>query len=183
MALPIWISLLILHCGPASQESATIGDLSTINQEPPPARMAAAAILHPTKGHTTEGIVSFEEMDGRIHIMAHIIGLAPGSYSIHIHEKGDCTSGDGQSAGEIFNPDRPATTETAAGNLGQIKADDSGMVHLEIDVDRIALTEGPTSVVGRSVIVHSGPGVAASLLACGVIEPQAADAVREGSGM
>ena len=177
-AVPVWMAFLALSCGPASDEGGSTGPVAGAEADP---GLAAAAILHPTEGNETEGIVAFEEMGGGIHVMAHVTGLAPGKYGLHVHEMGDCSSGDGTSAGAIFDPDGSGSGNPA-GQLGEIEADDSGMAHFMTDVHQIALSQGPRSVVGRSVVIMTVGGETAASLACGVIEPQAPGAMREGSG-
>ena len=176
--VPIWMVFLVLSCGPAPDDGASTGSDAGTEVD---AGLAAAAILHPTEGNDTEGIVAFEEMGGGIHVMAHVTGLSPGRYGLHVHEVGDCSSGDGTSAGAIFDPEESGS-ETPAGQLGEIEADESGMAHFMTDVHRIALSEGPRSVVGRSVVIMTAGGETVASLACGVIEPQAPGAMREGSG-
>ena len=175
---PIWMVFLALSCGPAPDEGVSTESEAGTEADP---GLAAAAILHPTEGNDTEGIVAFEEMGGGIHVMAHVTGLAPGRYGLHVHEAGDCSSGDGTSAGAIFDPEGSGSG-TPAGQLGEIEADESGMAHFMTDVHQIALSEGPRSVVGRSVVIMTVGGETVASLACGVIEPQAPGAMREGSG-
>ena len=176
--VPVCMVFLALSCGPAPDEGASTGSEAEAEAD---AGLAAAAILHPTEGNETEGIVAFEEMGGGIHVMAHVTGLEPGRYSLHVHEMGDCSSGDGASTGAIFDPEGSGS-ETPAGRLGEIEADESGMAHFMTDVHQIALSEGPRSVVGRSVVIMTAGGETVASLACGVIEPQAPGAMREGSG-
>ncbi len=73
----------------------------------------AAASLGPTQGSAVTGLVMFHEMDGHLMVHAKVSGLKPNAeHGFHIHEKGDCASADGTSAGGHFNPDgkppRPA---------------------------------------------------------------------------
>ena len=174
----ICMVFLALSCGPGSDEGVSTAPEGAMEADP---GLAAAAILHPTEGNDTEGIVAFEEMGGGIHVMAHVTGLAPGRYGLHVHEAGDCSSGDGTSVGAIFDPEGSGSG-TPAGQLGEIEADESGMAHFMTDVHQIALSEGPRSVVGRSVVIMTVGGETVASLACGVIEPQAPGAMREGSG-
>ena len=63
--------------------------------------------------------------------MADVRGLAPnGEHGFHIHEKGDCSSGDGMSAGGHFNPDAkphgPQGGAHHAGDMPSLRADASG---------------------------------------------------------
>ena len=147
---------------------------------------AATATLAPTAGSSTTGIVRFAQVDdGTVRVVGEIRGLAPGTeHGFHVHEKGDCTSGDGMSAGGHFNPagekhgryDAPAHH---AGDLRSVKADARGIARLDYQTTSIRVTPGATSIVGRGLIVHRDPddyvtqptGNAGPRLACAVIVP------------
>ena len=92
---------------------------------------AATAELAATKGNTASGTVTFTQKGGKVLVSARVSGLTPGSHGFHIHEKGDCSSGDGMSTGGHFNPTgQPhAHTSTAmrhAGDMPMLVADASG---------------------------------------------------------
>lgn len=147
-----------------------------------PAGPSATAQLKPTTGNTTSGTVRFVQTGAKVRVTATINGLKPGAvHGFHIHEKGDCSSGDGMSAGGHFNP-----TSTPhgnhdhgahhAGDLPSLKADASGTAAVSFDSDTIALA-GPTDISGRGLIVHRDPddyttqptGNSGPRLACAVI--------------
>jgi len=142
----------------------------------------ASAGLQPTKGNKTVGEVTFEQVGDKVRVTAQVIGLKPNQeHGFHIHEKGDCSSGDGMSAGGHFNPyGKPhgRGAERHAGDLPNLKADAKGRATLSVDLDVITVTPGPASVVGRGIIVHAQPddytsqpvGNAGARLACGVIK-------------
>jgi len=143
----------------------------------------AVAKLQPTTGNQATGTATFTQRGNRVVVDAHVSGLAPGrEVGFHIHEKGDCSSGDGMSAGPHFNPlgkqhAHFTTSERHAGDLSALRADTSGNGRLSIEVDVITVTDGPTSIVGRGLIVHADPddyktqptGNAGARIACGVI--------------
>jgi Cu-Zn family superoxide dismutase len=60
--------------------------------------------LEPTTGSRVSGWITFEPTADHVHVKAQVEALSPGKHGIHIHEKGDCSSGDGTSAGGHFNP-------------------------------------------------------------------------------
>ena len=65
----------------------------------------ATAALKPTKGNKTYGEVTFEQAGDKVRVVANVVGLKPNQeYGFHIHEVGDCSSGDGMSAKGHFNP-------------------------------------------------------------------------------
>jgi len=142
----------------------------------------ASAGLQPTKGNKTVGEVTFEQVGDKVRVTAQVIGLKPNQeHGFHIHEKGDCSSGDGMSAGGHFNPyGKPhgRGSERHAGDLSNLKADAKGRATLSVDMDIITVTPGPGSIIGRGVIVHAQPddytsqpvGNAGARMSCGVVK-------------
>jgi superoxide dismutase, Cu-Zn family len=141
----------------------------------------AIAVLHPTAGNTVTGSVTFTKSGDEIKVVADITGLTPGKHGFHIHEFGDCSSSDGNSAGGHFNPTHkphgaPDASDRHAGDLGNIEADASGKAHLEWS-DKVMKLSGADSIIGHAVIVHEKAddlktqptGNAGGRLACGVI--------------
>jgi Cu-Zn family superoxide dismutase len=141
----------------------------------------AISILHPTGDSGVGGVVTFTRQKDGMHIAADMQGLSPGQHGFHIHEYGDCSALDAGSAGGHFNPTgkphgAPADKERHAGDLGNLSADTQGRARYE-STDKIISFEGPTSVIGRAVVVHADPddltsqpaGNAGSRVACGVI--------------
>jgi Cu-Zn family superoxide dismutase len=141
----------------------------------------AIAVMMPLGDSKVSGTVTFAQKEGLIEITGEITGLTPGEHAFHVHEFGDCSSKDGMSAGGHFNPDHkhhggPDSEDRHVGDLGNIKADDSGKVDLHIE-DKLIQLHGPHSIVGRGLIIHakaddlkSDPaGNAGGRIACGVI--------------
>jgi superoxide dismutase, Cu-Zn family len=148
--------------------------------------LRATAGLEPTKGNKTFGEATFEPAPGgKVRMIVFAQGLRPGSeHGFHIHEAGDCSSGDGMSARGHFNPHgkphgNPSSAERHAGDLPSLKAEKNGRAKLDVVVDGITLTPGPASIIGRGLIIHADPddyktqptGNAGARLACGVIRP------------
>ena len=69
-----------------------------------PSGPSAVADLAPTAGNAAKGTVTFTQKGDKVVVVASVSGLAPGQHGFHIHEKGDCSSTDGMSAGGHFNP-------------------------------------------------------------------------------
>jgi len=141
----------------------------------------AIAVLHSTSGSSVTGTVTFTASGDSVKVVADISGLTPGKHGFHIHEFGDCSSTDGKSAGGHFNPTNhqhgaPDATDRHEGDLGNIEADASGKVHLDI-TDKVLKMTGAESIIGHAVIVHEKAddmktqptGDAGGRLACGVI--------------
>lgn len=124
------------------------------------AKSELIAVLMPTDGSQTTATVTFAATeDGKVLVKANVRGLKPNSeHGFHIHQFGDASSPDGESAGDHFNPGEHEhgltdKAERHAGDLGNIKADDKGEATVEITVDNLKL-EGQEGILGRSVIIH-----------------------------
>ena len=147
----------------------------------PPAATATAK-LEPTKGNTANGTVTFTKKGDKVQVNAKVAGLTPGGHGFHIHEKGDCSSGDGMSTGGHFNPrGKPhamhTTPDRHTGDMPMLVADASGNAMLVIELDVMAIGSGESDIVGRGLIVHKDPddfatqptGNSGARVACGVI--------------
>ena len=145
----------------------------------------AKAALEPTKGSDVRGTVTFTRMGEDVKVTAQVTGLKPGAeHGFHIHEKGDCSSGDGMSAGGHFNPNaRPhggsdPHADRHAGDMPNLKADAYGNASASFQVVGITIGKGSTDIIGRGLIVHRDPddyrsqpaGNAGPRLACAVIQ-------------
>ncbi|MGC1174897.1 superoxide dismutase family protein [Polaromonas sp.] len=144
----------------------------------------ATAQLQPTTGNTTSGTVSFVQAGGKVQVSGEVRGLKPGAeHGFHVHEKGDCSSGDGMSAGGHFNPTSAQHGSHGmgmhhTGDLPSLKADAGGVAKFSFDSSTITVGSGNTDVVGKGLIVHRDPddyktqptGNAGPRLACAVIK-------------
>ena len=143
----------------------------------------APTMLESRSGSSISGSMKFTEHRGEVRLRGSIHGLEIYSeHGFHIHEKGDCSAADASSAGGHFNPGGTAHgaangTVHHAGDLPSLRADAHGVASIDVIVPGVTLGEGPTSIKGRSLVVHgkaddyttqpsgnSGPRVA-----CGVI--------------
>ena len=67
--------------------------------------VAPRATAKATRGNTTAGMVMFHAVEGGLMLHVRVSGLKPGQeHGFHVHEKGDCSSGDGMSTGGHYNP-------------------------------------------------------------------------------
>jgi len=158
--------------------------LLTACETMPPDPLQATAQLRPTKGNKTFGEATFEQVGDKVRVVVFVQGLKPGQeHGLHIHEVGDCSSGDGLSTKGHFNPfgkphGHPGTAERHAGDLPALKSNKAGRANVQIDLDVITLTPGPANIIGRGLIVHADPddyktqptGNAGARIACGVIQ-------------
>lgn len=181
-------SLLALVGCPAEtevEEEPAITETTTPVVEPAvePEEAVAVAELQAGDGSTAGGTVTFtEKEDGTVEIVAEVHGVAAGGqHGIHLHENGECV-GDFSSAGGHFNPTGvdhagPDAAVHHAGDFGNIEIGEDGSGHLELNSEMLSVGEGPASVVGKAVILHSGEddlstqpsGDSGSRVACGVV--------------
>lgn len=162
-ALPLLASLLGFGCATTTA---------------PPSYVATT--LQPTRGNTATGTVWFIADGTDVRIRGRVTGLQPGQeHGFHVHEKGDCSSGDGMSTGGHLNPNGkphgPPGGEHHAGDLPALKADGAG--NATIDSRVRGLAGGPAEFAGKALIVHISPddyttqptGNSGARIACGVI--------------
>jgi Cu-Zn family superoxide dismutase len=120
----------------------------------------AVAVVTPTEGNSTNGVVTFEMAGDVCKITYDIKGLKPGKHGFHIHQFGDINCSDGKCAGGHFNPfgkkhGGPTSAERHVGDLGNIEANADGVAKGEMTDPEIKLA-GAASIIGRSVMVHGG---------------------------
>ncbi len=145
----------------------------------------ASAVLKDTKGHEV-GIARFtQDEKGIVHINATVKGLSPGLHGIHIHQYGTC-SPNFAAAGEHYNPlgkmhglKNPKGPH--AGDLPNLKVDQSGVGNYNTTTSLVTLSPGKTSLFngnGTTLVIHAGPddqmtnpsGNSGDRIACGVIK-------------
>ena len=164
----------------AAAAAAMLAACQSIPDEP----LRATAALQPTKGSKAFGEATFEQAGDKVRVIVFAQGLKPNAeHGLHIHEAGDCSSGDGMSAKGHFNPQgkphgNPASGERHAGDLPALKAGKDGRAKIDATVDLISIGQGPGNIVGRGLIIHADPddyktqptGNAGARIACGVIK-------------
>ncbi len=160
--------------------AAVLAACQSVPEEAP----RATASLQATKGNKTFGEATFEQVgSNKVRVVVFAQNLKPnGEHGFHIHEAGDCSSGDGMSAKGHFNPrGKPHGTpgpQSHAGDLPMLKAAKNGRAKLDVEIEGISVAPGATSIVGRGLIIHADPddfktqptGNAGARLACGVIQ-------------
>jgi superoxide dismutase, Cu-Zn family len=143
---------------------------------------SAVANLEPTNGNTAKGTVTFMQDGDVVRVRADLTGLKPGAeHGFHIHEKGDCSSGDGMSTGGHFNPGGkphgPQGGEHHAGDMPAVRADGYGNASATFELKGVTIGGGTADIVGKGLIVHRDPddyktqptGNAGPRIACAVI--------------
>jgi Cu-Zn family superoxide dismutase len=175
---------------PSGAPAASAGSAASASPATPATPATnAQAVLQPAKDTPGfAGRVTFTRVGAQVRVVADVAGITPpGNHGFHLHENGKCerdTSGAGKdftTAGGHFNPAGaphacPDAAAHHAGDLGNIVINADGTGHLDVTTSALSLS-GPSSVVGRSVILHAGTddcttqptGNAGGRLACGVI--------------
>lgn len=148
-----------------------------------PGGPGAEADMKPTQGYAASGKVRFTPAPNGVHVSVDLGGLSPNTeHGFHIHEKGDCSSSDGMTAGGHFNPDSMAHgaydhPPHHLGDMPNIKADSRGEVHASFDVPNLSIGSGAADLIGHGVIVHRDPddyksqpaGNSGPRVSCGII--------------
>ena len=105
----------------------------------------AMAKLEATRGNAVTGTVMFHQQGEQVMVHAKVEGLKPGQeHGFHIHEKGDCSSGDGMGTGGHFNPGAKPhgphdSAERHAGDLPALKADAQGRADVKFQIGAVAV--------------------------------------------
>jgi Cu-Zn family superoxide dismutase len=144
---------------------------------------SAVANLEPTTGNSARGTVTFTQDGDSVRVSANLTGLKPGAeHGFHVHEKGDCSSGDGMSTGGHFNPDArphgPQASPHHAGDMPALVADSYGNANGSFTLKGVSIGSGGSDLVGKGLIVHRDPddyrtqptGNAGPRIACAVIK-------------
>lgn len=123
------------------------------------------------------GIVKFYPQKQSVLVVADVFGLPQenpsGFFALHIHQGTSCTGDGFPDTGSHYHPTE-AAHPAHAGDLPPLLSC-HGKAHLAVLTDRFTLPE----VLGRTVVIHSGPddfrsqpaGNAGAKIACGVIQP------------
>jgi len=137
---------------------------------------AAARLSGGTAAPTLSGAVQFCQMDRGVLVTAHVSGLPreneSGFFALHIHEGTSCAGNGFDQTLTHYDP-TGAPHPGHAGDLPPLLSN-GGEAYLSVLTDRFRLSD----VVGRTVVIHSGPddfssqpaGNAGSKIACGVIQ-------------
>ena len=153
--------------------------------EPEPKKAPTPSVevtIESKSGSTLNGKGTVSEVEGGARLIIEVTNAPPGKHGAHVHEKGDCSSPDGKSAGGHFNPAGhdhalPEKEQRHLGDLGNIEVDADGNGKLELTIPGANLQPGHAhSFLGRSIIIHEKAddggqptGNAGGRIGCGVI--------------
>lgn len=151
---------------------------------PPSLSKQAIAVINPASGSEVIGMATFTQIGQTVMLHIEIKNASPGQHAVHIHEKGDCSSPDGKSAGGHWNPTNVShgkwgEGEFHLGDIGNIDVGEDGIGVIELSTELWEIGTGSIQdIVGKGMIVHavaddftSQPsGNAGARIGCGVIE-------------
>ncbi len=157
------------------------------------ARVAVAVVGAPADTTTgVSGTVTFVELTDGVQVRYALRGLAPGEHGVHVHAVGTCSPADADGDGAMeaggaamghLNPGDHEhgapdddMDERHAGDLGNVRAGADGRAEGSMEDDVLSF-DGPMSIVGKAMMVHSGRddlesdpgGMAGERVGCGVI--------------
>lgn len=142
-------------------------------------------ILKPKGKRISKGVVNFLQNGKMVTLKAKVKGLTPGMHAIHIHEKADCSSADGKSAGGHWNPTFEEHGKWGSengyhkGDIGNfmVEEDGTGGIKMTTDAWCIGCDDQTKNIVGKAIIIHQGEddftsqpsGAAGARVSCGGI--------------
>jgi Cu-Zn family superoxide dismutase len=128
----------------------------------------AVAVITPLSPSMVRGVVTFEQHGDIVVVKAMVSGLLPThAYGFQVHTYGDMSVPDGTSASGRYNPSN--SSQFPVGDLGNICTFYGGYAYYYSTFRSSLTLSGNTSIVGRSVLIHSDGANLGSLIGQGVI--------------
>ena len=119
--------------------------------------------INSKSGTETQGTAKFAQTGKNVEMDLNVYKLTPGIHAVHIHEKGDCSSTDGSSAGGHWNPTNHDHGKFGSetfhmGDIGNLNADKDGTARMVFKTDKwcIGCKDETKNIVGKSLIIHAG---------------------------
>jgi len=120
--------------------------------------------LESKSGSKATGELYFKEVNGEVLLKGKFLNLSPGTHAIHIHEKADCSSEDGKSAGGHWNPTFQNHGKWGdkngyhKGDIGNIEVDENGYGKITMKTSEwcIGCDDETKNILGKAIIVHQG---------------------------
>lgn len=144
------------------------------------------AELQSKNGSQVSGQIDFIQDGDKVNVIYKIKNLPnKKKFGLHIHEKPDCSSVDGKSAGghyaKMAGHEGHGTSldfpDLYAGDLPQISSNKTGIAEGSFSVSQLSISGAVSntySITDRAIIVHGGPDdktkKSAPRIACGVIK-------------
>jgi superoxide dismutase, Cu-Zn family len=143
------------------------------------------------------GTVTFTETAEGLEVTVVATGLPAGKHGFHVHSEGSCEASTDDAGMEVmhgaagghFDPNETANhagpeVDSAtghAGDLPNLEVAEDGAASVTFTTTKMTLAEGPTSLVGRAIMIHANEdnytnepknGGSGDRIACGVISSQ-----------
>lgn len=181
------VGLCLFSCKSKSDKNTDHSSVET-NKEVKTYDQTLTIELNAKNESNVSGKVHFVQSEDVVQMTAMVSGLSQGVHAIHIHEKSDCSSPDGKSAGGHWNPTAQphgkwgADTGFHKGDIGNfIVKDDSEELVVKFSTNEwcIGCGDETKDILGKGVIIHQGEddfvsqpsGAAGSRVSCaGIIE-------------
>ncbi len=120
--------------------------------------------LESKSGSSVSGSAVFTQEDNVVKMVVVVDGLSEGTHAIHLHEKADCSSADGTSAGGHWNPTNQPHGKWGSpdgfhlGDIGNLNANANGKATITMTTDKWCIGCGDTNkdILGKAIIVHQG---------------------------
>lgn len=119
--------------------------------------------INSKSGTETQGTAKFVQTGKNVEMDLNVYKLTPGIHAVHIHEKGDCSSTDGSSAGGHWNPTNHDHGKFGSetfhmGDIGNLNADKEGTARMVFKTDKwcIGCKDETKNIIGKSLIIHAG---------------------------
>lgn len=189
MTIGVLLALLVLSpaCGRGQQEQADAPATTTESvppREPVAEAVQAVARIEPKSGSSVTGTATFSAVGGQVTLTLEVQNAPPGEHAFHIHQVGDCSAPDGNSAGGHWNPDdvahgRWGESPFHLGDVGNLTVGQDGYGSMTLTTDKWSIDTGaPNDILGKSVILHAKAddfstqptGAAGGRIGCGVIQ-------------
>lgn len=147
------------------------------------------AMMEATQGHDVDGRVAVIEDGDTVAFDIKLTGVEPGRHGFHVHRNGDCSANASNTGGHL-SPDGmphggPGDVKHHLGDLGNLEADDNGVIDVRIRHSGTMALTGRNGIEGRALVLHKRAddletqpaGGAGKKVACGVIRQSSDDAV------
>lgn len=179
------VALALAFAGHALAKKPTAADKKENKEELGHAgKTLAKADIEAKSGSKLKGKATFTQGEkGAITLRVEVSDAPPGVHAIHIHEKGDCSSPDGKSAGNHWNPTHMEHGKWGVdhfhlGDIGNMTIEPNGKGTITLDTTKwTAGGGGVNDVIGHAIVIHGGvddfktqpSGNAGPRIGCGVI--------------
>lgn len=181
-----FVGLCLFACKSKSDKNTDHSSVEA-NKEVKTSDQSITIELNAKNESNVSGKVHFVQTDDVVQMTAMVSGLSQGVHAIHIHEKSDCSSPDGKSAGGHWNPTAQphgkwgADTGFHKGDIGNFTVSNEHSTTVKFSTDEwcIGCGDETKDILGKGVIIHQGEddfvsqpsGAAGSRVSCaGIIE-------------